>query len=421
MFGIIRPCGEHSCPTLHRAWMAHLCGLCLTLRDGQGHAARLATNYDGLIISVLAEAQAPAGSPHRTAGPCALRGFRPADVVDARAGGVRLAATVSLILAAGKLRDHVADGDSAPGTGAARRMLASRWEAAGARMGAGIGFDTTSLVSTAERQIELESGPGVTLLELTGPTEEAVAAAFAYTATLAGTPGNAAALAEAGRFFGRIAHLLDAVEDREEDAARGAFNPLTATGTSVREARRLCDDAAHGLKLALLELELADRHLVDVLLDTEVRRAVDRTFRHASGPDRGHARETCARPHGERPHGEHGHSPTGHAPSPAEHDHLPEGHGHSPTGHDHETPSPAGEAGHSYERPGFVRKSAAGVGTFLTCGLWRPRWSSRKHGAWDERCYLRGCDGCGCDGCDGCCDCCKCCSKCDGCCCDCNA
>ncbi|WP_436757406.1 DUF5685 family protein [Streptosporangium sp. V21-05] len=412
MFGIIRPCGEHSCPTLHRAWMAHLCGLCLTLRDGQGHAARLATNYDGLIISVLAEAQDPAGSPHRTAGPCALRGFRPADVVDARAAGVRLAATVSLVLAAGKLRDHVADGDSAPGTGAARRTLAARWEAAGARMGAGIGFDTASLASTAERQIELERGLGVTPLELTGPTEEAVAAAFAYTATLAGTPGNAAALAEAGRFFGRIAHLLDAVEDREEDAARGAFNPLTATGTSVREARRLCDDAAHGLRLALLELELADRHLVDVLLDTEVRRAVDRTFRHASGPDHGPAREACARPHGE-PHREHGRLSAGH-------DHAPEQHGEHGE-HDLETPSRAGESGHSYERPGSVRKSAAGVGTLLTCGLWRPRWSSRRHGSWDQRCYLRGCENCGCDGCDGCCDCCKCCGKCDGCSCDCGA
>lgn len=57
MFGIIRPCGEHGCPSLRAAWRAHLCGLCLTLRDGQGQAARLATNYDTLIISVLTEAQ----------------------------------------------------------------------------------------------------------------------------------------------------------------------------------------------------------------------------------------------------------------------------------------------------------------------------------------------------------------------------
>ncbi|WP_449066572.1 DUF5685 family protein, partial [Planomonospora algeriensis] len=142
MFGIIRPCGEHTCPSLRRAWEAHLCGLCLTLRDGQGQAARLAANYDGLIVSVLAEAQLPAASPHRKAGPCALRGFRSADVVDARARGARLAASVSLVLAAGRIRDHVADGDSAAATAPVRGLLAVRWASAGARIGAGVGFDT---------------------------------------------------------------------------------------------------------------------------------------------------------------------------------------------------------------------------------------------------------------------------------------
>ncbi|MFJ2029583.1 DUF5685 family protein [Streptosporangium sp. NPDC087985] len=354
MFGIVRPCRDHSCPSLHRAWMAHLCGLCLALRDGQGQGARLATNYDGLIISVLAEAQSPSASPHRTAGPCALRGFRPADVVDARAEGVRLAATVSLLLAAGKLRDHVADGDSAPGTGLARRGLAARWEAAGARMGASIGFDTAVLTSTAERQLEREGTPEITLLELTAPTEEAVAAAFVHTAVLAGRPGNAVPLAEAGRFFGRIAHLLDAVEDQAEDAARGAFNPLAATGTTRQEARRLCDDAAHGLELALRELDLAERHLVDVLLGTEVRRAVDRTFAQSD------------------------------------------------------------------KRPGVVGTSAAGVATLLTCGMWRPEWSSKHGQPCEDRCYLRDCDCCsGCGGCD-CCGCCEDCSCCEGCDCDCG-
>ncbi|MFC0865878.1 DUF5685 family protein [Sphaerimonospora cavernae] len=350
MFGIIRPCSRHGCPSLLRAWRAHLCGLCLTLRDSQGQGARLATNYDGLIISVLAEAQSPHDSPHRIAGPCALRGFRSAEVVDARARGVQLAAAVSLVLAAGKLRDHVADGDGAPGTRAARTMLASRWETAGARMGASVGFDAAVLTAAVDRQFELEGALGTAgLLDLTAPTEEAVAAAFAYTATLAGRPGNAAALAEAGRFFGRIAHLLDAVEDQEEDAAREAFNPLTATATPRAEARRLCDDAARGLALALRELELADRHLVDMLLDTEVRRAIERAF------------------------GEHA-------------------------------------AAASYDRPGWVRKSAAGVGTFFTCGLWRPRWSRRRGRPSEERCYLG--DGSCCECCE-CCNCCRCCESCD--------
>ncbi|MFC5908191.1 DUF5685 family protein, partial [Streptacidiphilus monticola] len=59
MFGIIRPCRHRLSERLHESWVAHLCGLCLALRDGHGHLARTATNYDGLIVSVLVEGQAP--------------------------------------------------------------------------------------------------------------------------------------------------------------------------------------------------------------------------------------------------------------------------------------------------------------------------------------------------------------------------
>jgi len=46
--------------------------MCLSLRDDHGQAARLATNYDGLVVSVLAEAQADSAPERRTAGRCAL-------------------------------------------------------------------------------------------------------------------------------------------------------------------------------------------------------------------------------------------------------------------------------------------------------------------------------------------------------------
>ncbi|NEB84852.1 hypothetical protein G3I43_11795, partial [Streptomyces anulatus] len=56
------------------------------------------------------------------------------------------------------------------------------------------------------------------------------------------------------------------------------WNPLTATGTPLSEARRLCDDALHGVRLALREVEFADGKLVHVLLAHELRRSVDRAF-----------------------------------------------------------------------------------------------------------------------------------------------
>ncbi|EPD61569.1 DUF5685 family protein [Streptomyces sp. HGB0020] len=286
MFGIVRPCthrlGEH----LKSQWMAHLCGLCLALRTDHGQFARIVTNYDGLLISVLTEAQAErTGRWRRTAGPCPLRGMRTASV--AQGEGARLAAAVSLVLASAKVRDHVADGDGLlarrPVALAARRV-ASSWGAAGARTGSDVGFDTAVLVDAVDRQLGIETlaGPGTPVLTVTEPTETATAAAFAHTAVLAGRPGNAEPLAEAGRLFGRLAHLLDAVEDQEADAASGAWNPLSATGTSLKEARRLADDALHGIRLALREVEFTEGRLAHRLLVHELRSSVDRAFGTAS-------------------------------------------------------------------------------------------------------------------------------------------
>ncbi|MFJ8113235.1 DUF5685 family protein [Streptomyces sp. NPDC096132] len=286
MFGIVRPCSHRLGERLKTQWMAHLCGLCLALRGDHGQFARVVTNYDGLLVSVLTEAQAErAGGWRRTAGPCPLRGMRTASV--AQGEGARLAAAVSLVLASAKVRDHVADGDGLlarrPVAAAARRVARS-WGRAGERGGAAVGFDTAVLVDAVDRQVGIEAlaGPGTSLLTVTEPTETATAAAFAHTAVLAGRPGNAVPLAEAGRLFGRLAHLLDAVEDQAADAEAGAWNPLTATRTPLTEARRLADDALHGIRLALKDVEFVEAGLAHRLLAHELERSVDRAFGTAS-------------------------------------------------------------------------------------------------------------------------------------------
>ncbi|MFB7374317.1 DUF5685 family protein [Streptomyces sp. NPDC056222] len=282
MFGIIRPCRHRLGEGLRTEWMAHLCGLCLALRSEYGQFARVATNYDGLIVSVLTEAQSErTGDWRRGAGPCPLRGMQSADV--AQGEGARLAATVSLVLAASKIRDHISDGDGLLGrrpVALAARRIAHGWDRAGAAGGERLGFDTAVLLGAVERQPEVErtTGPGGSLLTVTEPTETATAAAFAHTAVLTGRPGNAEPLAEAGRLFGRLAHLLDAVEDLDSDKASGAWNPIAVTGADLAEVRRLCDDAVHGIRLALSEAVFVDGRLVQALLGGELERAVDRVF-----------------------------------------------------------------------------------------------------------------------------------------------
>ncbi|MET8898448.1 DUF5685 family protein [Streptomyces albogriseolus] len=385
MFGIVRPCRHRLGEKLAAQWTAHLCGLCLALRGDHGQLARIVTNYDGLLISVLTEAQAdPAGGTgRRTAGPCPLRGMRTASV--AHGEGARLAAAVSLVLASAKVRDHVTDGDGLlarrPVALAARRVAAS-WDRAGARTGSDVGFDTAVLVDAVDRQTGIESlaGPGTPVLAVTEPTETATAAAFAHTAALAGRPHNAAPLAEAGRLFGRLAHLLDAVEDREADAASGAWNPLAATGTSLDEARRLADDAVHGIRLALREVEFTDGSLAHRLLVHELPNSVRRAFGTSS----------CA-------HGPHPYAPPGAPGAPG-------------------APTPPGPP--RRDRRGLLAGCAVWLGLACTCqlccGTYEDPWTrERKEGC------LNNCD---CDCCE-CCDCCNCCGEdccCSGCDCGCD-
>jgi hypothetical protein len=260
--------------------------MCLALRDDHGQLARVATNYDGLVVSALVEAQSPARVGRRRAGPCPLRGMRTAGV--AVGAGARLAAAGSLVLASAKLRDHVVDGDGPRALARMSAGLADRWARQGVRTGQDLGFDAGVLLDAVGRQAAVESalGLGSPVLAATEPTETATAAVFAHTAVLAGRPENAAPLGEAGRLFGRIAHLLDAVEDLAEDTARGAWNPLTATGTDLAEARRLCDDALLGVRIALREAAFEDDALVHALLVHELDAAVIRAFGHATWPDR---------------------------------------------------------------------------------------------------------------------------------------
>jgi hypothetical protein len=412
MFGIIRPCRHRMSAGTAASWLAHLCGLCLALRDGHGQFARVATNYDGLVVSVLVEAQcAPSDERRRTAGPCPLRGMRTAPV--AMGEGARLAAAVSLVLASAKVRDHVEDADgpfARRPVAAAARTVARRWDRAGARTAAGLGFDTALLLDAAGRQsgIEAAAGPGTPLLSITEPTETATAAAFAHTAVLAGRPGNRAALEEAGRLFGRLAHLLDAVEDRADDARTGVWNPLTATGTDLAEARRLCDDALHGVRLALKDVEFADHaagRLVHVLLAHELGRSVDRAF----GTDR------CAH-QGAHPYQE-GPGPAAGDPS------APGGPGQSPYGPGQSPYGPGQPGGfppppEPPRRRGLLAGCLVYAGLCCTCRLCCTEhddaWSGQRREAWCSSCDC-------CDGCGDCCDCCQCCESCGDCdCCDCG-
>ena len=115
-----------------------------------------------------------------------------------------------------------------------------------------------------------------------------MSAAFAHTAVLAGRPDNAAPLAVTGAAFGRLAHLLDALDDLDDDRRAGRWNPVDATGAGVEATRGLARAQVATLAATLPTVELAgpdlDARLAHRLLVHETERAWQRTHARTEQP-----------------------------------------------------------------------------------------------------------------------------------------
>lgn len=290
MFGLLRPCRHHLPPGLHQQWRSHLCGLCLALRDTSGQLARATTNVDAVVLSVLVEAQMADPVERSDAGRCPLRGMRSAIAISPAEAPARLGAAVSLAMGAAKLADHADDGDGVAGRlrGPARR-LAARWERQGTDLAVGLGADTSKLAAEARRQAMVESVRERGVWDYAAPTARAAGEAFALTSAAAGMAQNAGPLRRAGMSYGRIVYLLDAVEDRVEDARSGRFNALDACAGDPDPADLFV--AAHTeLVGALAEVEMVRPELAHALLVHELARIGRRRTGASGGRCAAHAR-----------------------------------------------------------------------------------------------------------------------------------
>lgn len=399
MFGLLTPC-RHTMPDeLVAQWRAHLCGLCLSLRDNHGHASRLATNTDAVMLSVLVAAQRDTPPASTRAGRCPLRGMRSADVVAIGDPGVRLATGVSLTLAAGKAADVVEEQRRglAP-VSRTRRMVAGGVSGALRTRAVDDGavarlLDVDSMLARLSGQALVES-QSRDLDELTRASSEAASRVFAATADIACAPDNREHLAAMGADFGRLAHLIDAIDDLADDRERGTFNPLDASGTTVDDAHAECRLLVRAIARRYDALRLLDDRLLRAVLIDGVRHAVRRRTPH---------RVACAQ---HRPTDIGSTSPPDQQPRP---DQQPPPPSDYPNGWPFPPPFRPNRPFHERVLP-FMGNTCCGPACFANhwnhCSdTWKPA--------------LCDCDDC-CE-CDDCCDCGDCCDSCDcGDCCSCN-
>lgn len=225
MFGVLQG-GCNLNQQERREWMAHVCGVCLALRRDHGQLTRLTTNYDAALLSVLYDAQADRPMA-RDGDLCLLRPGLRADVVAADQAGARFAASVSALIGATKLNDHVADGEGWPRyLPTLSAGLAGRWGRRARHVAETLGFQAAEIQDQVARQPGLEQSRDRHFSFFAQPTELAVGAAFGHTAVLAGRPANVDPLDQIGRMYGRIMYLLDSYRDYAADLAGGKFNAL---------------------------------------------------------------------------------------------------------------------------------------------------------------------------------------------------
>jgi hypothetical protein len=284
MFGVLETKGCRWPREAKSQWWSHICGTCVALRDHCGQLARLTTNYDAALVSVLCEAQAAA--PLATVSQvCPLRGFRRADVIASDSPAARYAASVSTLMAASRIEDHLADGDHwSRRLPAFFRFLARRWKESARRLAERLGFDTGAIEERVAGQAELERRAGRDYLSYSRPTEESIGEICAHTATLTERPENFEPLRQIGRMFGRIMFLLDAYRDLDEDRANGQFNALAAAypDAEIRPAaRRFFADAQRRIGELFSRLRLREPRLARSLLVDELGAIGARTLGHS--------------------------------------------------------------------------------------------------------------------------------------------
>ena len=214
MFGYVRPALEKLSPEEQTRYQALYCGLCRTLGRRYGTASRMILNYDFTFLAALLSGGIDLEERRCLVHPVHRRPSARPD------GAMELAADCSVILAYWQLSDHIADTDGAKRRGyqAARLMLKGAYGQAAA---------VRPMFDAATRQElgrlgRLEAAGCATLDE----PADTFATLLQGVAAEVPDPVGQRVLAQFLYHLGRWIYLVDALDDLQDDAASGNYNPI---------------------------------------------------------------------------------------------------------------------------------------------------------------------------------------------------
>ena len=266
MFGYVRPpleaLPQHEADRFRRAY----CGLCHTLGQRYGPAARMILNYDFTYLAILLSDRTEADPCRRrcVSSPIRPRAYQPASPA------LELAADESVILAYWQLRDGVADH--------------GLWKGLGYRGGAAALGSAYRRAAAArpdfDAQVRRQLAALADLEKARCPSMDAAADTFArlLAAAAAGVEDviRRRVLEQMLYHLGRWVYLIDAADDLQKDAVSGNYNPVALRyglrdGKWDEESRRaFARTLDHSIHMIATAFELWDFGVWRPLLESTV-------------------------------------------------------------------------------------------------------------------------------------------------------
>ncbi|MEG1395862.1 MAG: DUF5685 family protein [Oscillospiraceae bacterium] len=248
MFGYVRPLrGELKVKDLE-AYEAVYCGLCHTLGNRYGFAARMTLNYDFVFLTMLlAHGE---GTFHACKKRCAAHPAHKKNVCTA-GPAMEAAADESLILTYWKLRDNVADSGFWKGLPArvSAAILHGAYQKAAALRPE---FNSAVVLHLKELQ---------SLEEANSPSIDRTADTFAKILSAAASEEDEKirrAMEQLLYHIGRWIYLVDAVDDFADDQKNGDYNPLNTRFSGQPDFDYLRKTLENSRSLACAAYQLMD-------------------------------------------------------------------------------------------------------------------------------------------------------------------
>lgn len=253
MFGYVRPSLAKLSEEDKARFGAAYCGLCHTLGERYGQAARMILNYDFTFLSILLWPGEESAAVRRgcVAHPFAKRDYYPGNPA------LELAADESVILSWWQMRDALSD----PGRGKSKYRAASLALKGAYRRAAKRRPDFDRI--TREKLALLGELEAARCASLDLPAD-AFAGLLSSAAEEVPDPVKRRVLAQLLYHLGRWVYLVDAADDLARDFASGSYNPLICryglTGGELTEEARegLTVSLDHSIRLMAAAYELWD-------------------------------------------------------------------------------------------------------------------------------------------------------------------